>query len=91
MLYKTEKVGDEIFHEGSLAQKLGLEVEFLTKEDIAKLETGTKTDAIGAVHYKSDAHLYPQKFIAFFGGGAVFNTFLGTSSFLKKNKLSQDL
>ena len=65
MLYKTEKVGDEIFHEGSLAQKLGLEVEFLTKEDIAKLETGTKTDAIGAVHYKSDAHLYPQKFIAF--------------------------
>ena len=65
MLYKTEKVGDEIFHEGSLAQKLGLEVDFLTKEEIGKLETGTKTDAIGAVYYKSDAHLYPQKFIAF--------------------------
>lgn len=65
MLYKTEKVGEEIYHEGLLAEKLGLEVDFLDKEDIGKLETGTKTDAIGAVHYKSDAHLYPQKFIAF--------------------------
>jgi D-amino-acid dehydrogenase len=65
MLYKTNKVAEEIQHEGKEAQRLGLEVDFLSKEAVSKLETGTKTDVIGAVHYKSDAHLYPQKFMQF--------------------------
>lgn len=65
MLYKTDKVAEEIEHEGKEAECLGLEVDFLSKEAVSKLETGTRTDVVGGVHYKSDAHLYPQKFMQF--------------------------
>lgn len=65
MLYKTDKVGEDIRHEGEKAASLGLEVDFLSKAEISRLETGTKTDVIGGVHYKSDSHLYPQKFMQF--------------------------
>jgi len=65
MLFKTEKAAEEMRHEGKLAENLGLGVNYLSKEDVLKLETGTKTDVIGAVHYTSDAHLYPQKFMQF--------------------------
>ena len=65
MLYKTEKVGHEMFLEGREAEKLGLKVDYLSAADVSKLEKGTKTDVLGAVHYKSDAHLYPQKFLQF--------------------------
>ncbi|KFF07905.1 NAD(P)/FAD-dependent oxidoreductase [Flavobacterium hydatis] len=65
MLYKTEKTAEEIHHEGKLAECFGLEVDYLSKEGVTKLETGTSTDVIGGVHYKSDAHIYPQKFMQF--------------------------
>lgn len=65
MLYKTDKVAEEICHEAKYAEHLGLEVDYLSRAEVAKLEIGTKTDVIGAVHYKSDAHLYPQKFMQF--------------------------
>jgi len=65
MLYKTEKTAEEIHHEGKLAEALGLEVDFLSKEEVTKLEKGTATNVIGGVHYKSDAHVYPQKFMQF--------------------------
>jgi D-amino-acid dehydrogenase len=65
MLYKTDKIGEEIHHEGKLAEALGLKVDFLSKEEVSKLETGTNTNVIGGVHYKSDAHVYPQKFMQF--------------------------
>ena len=65
MLYKTDKTAEEIHHEGKLAASFGLEVDFLSKDEVTKLETGTRTDVIGGVHYKSDAHLYPQKFMQF--------------------------
>ncbi len=65
MLYKTDKVGEEIRHEGEKAAFLGLEVDYLSKAEISRLETGTKTDVVGGVHYKSDAHLCPQKFMQF--------------------------
>ncbi|WP_445711395.1 NAD(P)/FAD-dependent oxidoreductase [Flavobacterium sp.] len=65
MLYKSDKVGEEVIHEGELAENLGLKVDFLSKAELTRLEKGTKVDAIGAVHYKSDAHLQPQKLVAF--------------------------
>ena len=65
MLYKTDKTAEEIHHEGKLAEELGLEVDFLSKEEVSKLEKGTATNVIGGVHYKSDAHIYPQKFMTF--------------------------
>jgi len=65
MLFKTEKEAEEMYHEGETAKRLGLAVNYLSKEGVSKLETGTKTDVIGGVHYTSDAHLYPQKFMQF--------------------------
>jgi D-amino-acid dehydrogenase len=65
MLYKTDKVADEMYHEGKIAAELGLGVAFLSKQEVAALETGTRTDVIGGIHYKCDAHIYPQKFMLF--------------------------
>jgi D-amino-acid dehydrogenase len=65
MLFQSEKVADDMRHEGELAQKLGLQVDFLSKAETVQLEKGTRINVIGGVHYKSDAHLYPQKLIAF--------------------------
>lgn len=65
MLYKTDKVSEEVFHEAKEAERLGLEVDYLTRAEVARLENGTKTDVLGGIHYKSDAHLYPQKFMKF--------------------------
>ena len=65
MLYKTAKMEAEMIHEGEVAQKLGLTVDFLDKAGVSNLETGVKTEVIGGVHFKSDAHLYPQRFIQF--------------------------
>ncbi|MCC9017024.1 MULTISPECIES: FAD-binding oxidoreductase [Flavobacterium] len=65
MLYKTDKTAHEMFHEGREAEKLGLKVDYLSAAAVAKLENGTKTDILGGIHYKGDAHLYPQKFMQF--------------------------
>jgi D-amino-acid dehydrogenase len=65
MLFKSDKTGEEETRAAKEAEKLGLEVNFLSKDDIVKLETGISTSAIGGVHYKSDAHLSPQLFMEF--------------------------
>lgn len=65
MLYKSDKVAEEMYQEGKEAERLGLEVEYLSKGEVAALETGTKTSVTGGIHYKSDAHLYPQQFMKF--------------------------
>lgn len=65
MIYNTEKVGEEEIKSGKIAQKLGIEVDFLEQEEIKKLEKDIEIKALGAVHYKSDAHLLPNQFIMF--------------------------
>lgn len=65
MLYKTEKMGEEEVATGEIAQNLGIEVDFLDKAGIKNLEQNITINALGAVHYKSDAHLSPQKFMHF--------------------------
>ncbi|OIV43082.1 NAD(P)/FAD-dependent oxidoreductase [Flavobacterium johnsoniae] len=65
MLYKTEKTAAEMFHEAKEAEKAGLKVNYLSAAEVAKVEKGTVTNVLGGIHYKSDAHLYPQKFLQF--------------------------
>ncbi|MBS7254082.1 NAD(P)/FAD-dependent oxidoreductase [Flavobacterium branchiicola] len=65
MLFKSDKVEEEMYHEGKEAERLGLAVDYLSKHQVELLEKGTKTNITGGVHYKGDAHLYPQKFMAF--------------------------
>jgi D-amino-acid dehydrogenase len=65
MLYRSDYVGAEEIHAGREAQKLGLEVEFLEKAEVANLEGALPIDVAGAVHYKSDAHLSPSLLMQF--------------------------
>jgi len=65
MLYNTEKVGEEEIKTGRIAEKMGIEVDFLEKQEVQELEKNCKVEVLGAVHYKSDAHLSPNQFIMF--------------------------
>lgn len=79
MYYKTEKVGEEEIHLGAKGRALGLDVEALNKQQVQALEPTIELDILGAVHYRSDAHLHPNKLIpqliAHLGkAGVVFKT-----------------
>ena len=65
MLFQSEKIGDEEIKTAEIAQRFGIEVDFLDKSGIQNLEKNTVVNAIGAVHYKSDAHLSPNLFMKF--------------------------
>jgi D-amino-acid dehydrogenase len=64
MYYKTEKVGEEEIHLGEKARSMGLDVEALNKQQVEALEPEIDFDILGAVHYRSDAHLHPNRLIA---------------------------
>ena len=59
MLYKTEKTAEEEIHLAEQARALGLDVDVLTREAVQAIEPDVTLDVLGAVHYRSDAHLYP--------------------------------
>jgi len=63
MYYKTEKVAEEEIHLAEKAQALGLDAVPLNKAEVQALEPDTELDILGAVHYRCDAHLYPNKLI----------------------------
>jgi D-amino-acid dehydrogenase len=63
MYYKTEKFAEEEGHLAEKAVQLGLDVEVLDKKQVQALEPGTELDILGAVHYRCDAHLYPNKLV----------------------------
>ena len=63
MYFKTEKVAEEEIHLAHKAQSLGLDAEPLTKQQAQELEPAIELDIAGAVHYRCDAHLYPNKLI----------------------------
>ena len=61
MYFKTEKTGEEEIHLAETARSLGLDAEVLTPQQAQALEPEVKLDIAGAVHYRCDAHLYPNK------------------------------
>jgi D-amino-acid dehydrogenase len=65
LLFRTERAGEEERHDGLLARKHGLKVDFLSKDEVSALETGIKTDCMGGVYYRGDAHLAPDLFMQF--------------------------
>ncbi|KYP16382.1 FAD-dependent oxidoreductase [Flavihumibacter sp. CACIAM 22H1] len=60
MYFKQEAVAEEEIHLAEKARALGLDAVYLNKEEVQQLEPTTKLDVLGAVHYRSDAHLYPN-------------------------------
>ncbi|TJZ62793.1 FAD-dependent oxidoreductase [Sphingobacterium olei] len=64
MLFKTEKLGHEEAELAHTARGLGLDVDVLDQQATQALEPNAELDVLGAVHYKCDGHLYPQKLMA---------------------------
>ncbi len=60
MYFKSDKTAAEESHLAEKARSLGLDAELLSKEQVEELEPGLKTNIKGAVHYRCDAHLYPN-------------------------------
>ncbi|HEX2534124.1 MAG TPA: FAD-dependent oxidoreductase [Chitinophagaceae bacterium] len=79
MYYKTEKVAEEEAHLAEKAKSFGLEVDVLGPREAQALEPETELDVLGAVHYRCDAHLYPNKLVpqliaALRAAGVTFRT-----------------
>lgn len=61
-IFKTEKGAEKCKHLCEKAQALGLlETTMLTQTQLQHLEPHTNLDALGALYFKCDAHLYPNK------------------------------
>ena len=75
MYYKTEKVGEEEIHLAKKARAMGLDVADLSREEVQALEPDIALDVLGGVHYRCDAHLYPnslnQQLIAYLKNAGV--------------------
>ena len=63
-IFKTEKVGEHAVHTVETGKRLGLDVELLDAKGLQQLEPQTKVNALGAINFKCDAHLYPDKLMA---------------------------
>ncbi|MBZ5858902.1 NAD(P)/FAD-dependent oxidoreductase [Flavihumibacter profundi] len=61
MYFKDPKVGEEEAHLAEKARSMGLDVDTLGRQAAQQLEPAVTLDVLGAVHYKCDAHLYPNK------------------------------
>ncbi len=61
-IFQTQQGADHAHHVMEKAYELGLtDTELLDYNSLQQLEPQTKINAIGAVHFKCDAHLYPNK------------------------------
>lgn len=61
MMCKKEKTLDHEFHLADEAEKFGLKVERLKKDDVQKLEPDVELNVAGAVLFKDDCHYNPGK------------------------------
>ncbi len=60
-VFQTAPVAEHAHHVVEKAKSLGLDTELLSYEELQKLEPQTKMNALGAIIFKCDAHLYPNK------------------------------
>lgn len=60
MYYKTAAVRDEEAHLAEKAVKMGLDAAVLDKAALQQLEPAVQLNVLGGVHYRCDAHLYPN-------------------------------
>jgi D-amino-acid dehydrogenase len=61
MFYKTEKAGEEEAHMAEKGRELGLDMAVLSPAECKALQPDLELDVLGAVHYRCDAHLSPNK------------------------------
>lgn len=63
MIYQSAKYQDEEEHNAELAKQFGLDLAILDSEQLRMHESDLEADALGAVWYKSDAHILPELYM----------------------------
>ncbi len=61
-IFQTQKAGDHAHHLVHKAHEIGLtDTRLLNQEELFAMEPNHKINAIGAIHFACDGHLYPNK------------------------------
>lgn len=60
-IFQTEKVAEHARHTVERGKELGLDVDLLNYEELKQLEPQAKINGMGAIYFRCDAHLYPNK------------------------------
>ena len=60
-IYQSEKSEEHAHHMVERSRELGLDTDLLSYDELQALEPQTKIKARGAVYFKCDGHLYPDK------------------------------
>jgi D-amino-acid dehydrogenase len=60
MFYKTDKAAEEEAHLAQKGRELGLDMQVLNVAECLALQPELGLNVLGAVHYRCDAHLYPN-------------------------------
>lgn len=63
-IFKTAQVGHHATETVEQGKKLGLDIELLDQIGLAQVEPQTTINALGAIYFKCDSHLYPDKLMA---------------------------
>ncbi len=91
MMCKQQKTLDHEFHLADEAEKYGLKVERLSRQEAQQLEPDVELDVAGAVLFKDDCHLNPGKLMSALKtylekSGVVFQLNTTVTGFEKANK-----
>ncbi|MEY2916473.1 MAG: hypothetical protein RIS73_187 [Bacteroidota bacterium] len=91
MMCKQQKTLDHEFHLANDAEKLGLKVDRLLKDDVQKLEPNVEVAVAGAILFKDDCHFNPGKMMSSLklylqSNGVKFQLNTTVTSFEKSNK-----
>ena len=60
-IFQTAQVADHAVHTVAKGKQLGLDVDLLSYNELKDLEPQTEINGMGAIFFRCDAHLYPQK------------------------------
>lgn len=60
-IFQTKHIANHAYHTVEKGRALGLEMKLLDYKELQNLESHTRINAIGAIFFECDAHLYPNK------------------------------
>jgi D-amino-acid dehydrogenase len=60
-LFQTEAKAEHAHHTVEKAHELGLDAVLLNRDELKRLEPHTSINALGAIYFKCDTHLYPNR------------------------------
>ena len=63
-IFQTEKVGHHAQETVEAGKRLGLDVDLIDQKGLQELEPQATINALGAIYFRCDSHLYPDKLMA---------------------------